>query len=71
MRRSRPLSISYVLERLRARIKIGSAGGIACACLIGLAAASRGDEFSRLDGALFFDLIKGTDAARSFEFDVP
>jgi hypothetical protein len=62
MRTGRTLLRSYVLGKWRAEIKMRMAAGIAWAGLIGLAAASRGDEFGRLEGALFFDLISGTDA---------
>jgi biopolymer transport protein ExbD len=62
MRRGRPLLKSYVLGKCRARIIILLTAGIAWSCLVGLAAASRGDEFGRLEGAFFFELIKGTDA---------
>lgn len=62
MRRGRPLPRSYVLGKFRARKIIWLAAGIAWTCLVGLAAASRGDEFDRLEGAVFFELIKGTDS---------
>jgi hypothetical protein len=61
MRQSRPLMRSYVLGRLRARIKMAAAA-IAWACLIALAKGSRGDEFGRLEGGSFFELMNGTDA---------
>ena len=62
MRRGRALLKSYVLGRCRAPKKIWPTAGIFWACLFGLAAATRGDEFDRLEGALLFELIKGTDA---------
>jgi hypothetical protein len=62
MRRGRTLLRSYVPRKCRARIKMCLATATASACLVGMAAFSRGDDFGRLESALFFDLIKATDA---------
>src|SRR5271166_2314334 len=62
MKRGRPLDRSYALGSRCVRRKMCSAAGFAWACLIGLAAVSRGDEFARLEGALFCDLIGRPDA---------
>ena len=63
MRRGRPLLRSYALAETPCPNK-NVVGGRHCLglCLIGLAAASRGDEFGRLEGPLFFDLIGRPDA---------
>src|SRR5277367_6617860 len=62
MKRGRTLLRSYVLGKCRVGIKVRLAAGILSACLLGMTAASRGDDFSRLEGAPFFELINGTDA---------
>jgi hypothetical protein len=62
MRRARPLVKSYVLARLRAWKNKGLPAGVVWVSLIVLAATAQGDEFGRMDGTFFFELIKGKDA---------
>jgi hypothetical protein len=58
----RPLLRSYAAARRGARKIESAAACLVSICLIGVATAARGDEFSRLEGPLFFDLISRADA---------
>jgi hypothetical protein len=62
MKRCSPLTISYAMVTRRARSEILTAAVLIWAWHLGLACASSADEFGRLDGAPFFELLNRPDA---------